>query len=64
MKVLVTFGEILNAPAIYSWDNFCLRHGYNPYMLNEGLAKKEATVEISLEEAEEYGLLQKERKRF
>ncbi len=57
MKIKLTFGEILNAPRIGSWDRFCKKHDYNVYMINEGLANSEDEIEITTEEAKEYGLI-------
>ena len=54
MKIKVTFREILDSGY---WSEFCRQHGFNEWMVNEGLAKSSETTEISIEEAKRYGLI-------
>lgn len=54
MTIKITFGEILNAGC---WDKFCETYGYNEWMLNEGLALPDETVEIDMEFARQNGIL-------
>ena len=55
--VKTTMGEILDAPALGSWDKYCEKYGVNPYCMNEGRAESSTEVEISIEDAQEYGLI-------
>ena len=57
MEIKTTFGEILDSG---HWDEFCKKHGYNPWMLNEGLATRDEQVTLSIEDAKLYGLLETE----
>jgi hypothetical protein len=57
--VKTTMGEILNAPRIGSWDKYCEKNGVNPYCINEGRAESNTEVEISVEEALDYGLIKR-----
>lgn len=52
--IVTTLQEILNAG---EWDKYCEKHGVNPWCINEGLATGEEEVELSIEEAKEYGII-------
>lgn len=56
-SVQCTFKEILDAPVLGSWDEFCEKYHYNPYMLSEGLATDDELVTIEIEDAVKYGLI-------
>ena len=43
-----------------AWERMCEKYGINEWCLNEGLADDDSTVEISLEDAELYGLVERE----
>jgi len=58
--VVVTFGEILNAPAIGAWDHMCEKYGINIWCLNEGLADSDDEITITLKDAKRYGLIKEE----
>lgn len=60
VKIVVTFGEILDSNYINAWDHFCDHYGYNPWIINEGRALSEDKTEISLDHAELYGIIEKE----
>ena len=57
--VLVKLKHVLNAPLIDAWERMCKKYGINEWCLNEGLADYDSTVEISLEDAELYGLVER-----
>ena len=56
IKVSVKLGDISRANYINAWDNFCDKYGYNYYCINEG-ADSDSKVEISLADAESWGLI-------
>jgi len=60
IKVTVTLGQILDAPLISSWERACNTYGLNEWCINEGRADKSDTIEISLEDAELYGIVENE----
>lgn len=60
VTVKTTLGEILHAPYINSWDDFCEKYGYSEWCINEGRAEEDEVVEISLQDAKRYGLLKEE----
>ncbi len=53
MIILVTYNDILE---VGSWEQFCEETGLNPYCINEG-AESSTTVELTIEQAEAYGLI-------
>ena len=57
--VLVKLKDVLNAPLIDAWERMCKKYGINEWCLNEGLADYDSTVEISIEDAELYGLVER-----
>jgi hypothetical protein len=59
IKIKVTLGDIMDAPLIGSWTYICEKYGINEWCLNEGRAEKEDTIEISLNDAEYIGLIEK-----
>ncbi len=61
MKIIVTLGEILHAPLLGSWEIFCDKKGWGYWCINEGLAESSEEVTISLEDAQEYGLVQRKK---
>ena len=58
VKVTVTFGEIMDAPLIGSWDEFCEVYGFDPWCVNEG-GDPDHEVEITVSQALRWGLLGK-----
>ncbi|MEK6829070.1 MAG: hypothetical protein AABY15_03005 [Nanoarchaeota archaeon] len=58
IKITVTLGQILNAPSSGSWDDFCSKYGINEWCINEGRASSQDEVEISLADAESWGLIE------
>ena len=56
--VLVKLKDVLNAPLIDAL-RMCKKYGINEWCLNEGLADYDSTVEISLEDAKLYGLVER-----
>lgn len=59
-KVTVKLKDVLNAPLMSVWERMCEKYGINEWCLNEGLSDDDSTVEISLEDAELYGLVERE----
>lgn len=57
VKVTVTLGEILNAPYMSAWEEMCGKYGINEWCINEGMADSDDTIEISLQDAESWGLI-------
>lgn len=49
--------EILDAPLIGAWEKMCEKYGINEWCINGGLADENSTIEITLEDAEYYGLI-------
>lgn len=60
IKVTVKLGDVLNAPYINAWEQMCEKYGINEWCLNEGRADSDDTIEVSLEEAEHWGLVEAE----
>ena len=60
IKVTVKLGDVLDAPLMSAWDRMCEKYGINEWCLNEGRADKDDTIEITLEDAELYGLVENE----
>ena len=63
MKVIVTLEEINNSPWD-GWNYICNKYGLNPWCLNERLAKKSDTIEISFEDAIKIGLDKNDQKKI
>ena len=59
MKIVTTFNEILDAPLMGSWDEFCAEYGYDEYCVAEG-GGPDFEVEITVSEARRWGLLEDE----
>jgi hypothetical protein len=57
LKVEVTFGDILDAPLLGSWDYICEKYGLNVWILNEGLADRKDKYEISIADARYIGII-------
>ena len=57
LKVTVKMVDILHAPLMSAWERMCEKYGINEWCINEGLADDESTIEISLQDAEFYGLV-------
>lgn len=57
IKVKVKLTDILNAPLVNAWEHMCNKYGINEWCVNEGRADDTSKVEISLEDAEYYGLI-------
>lgn len=51
--IKTTFGYIMDH---CDWDRACEVMGWNPWMLNEGLADRDDTIEISFSDAEKIRL--------
>jgi hypothetical protein len=56
-KVTVKLGDVLGAPYWKSWREMCDKYGVNEWCLSEGLADSDDTIEVSLEDAEHWGLV-------
>ena len=53
MKIKITLQEILHKG---DWDKFCDLKGFNPWCINEGLARGDEEVTLTLKEAKKIGL--------
>ncbi len=60
ITINVTLGDIIHSPNPDAWDKFCDLRGWCVWILNEGKAETSETVDITIDEAIEYGLLGKE----
>lgn len=60
IKVVVKLSDVLNAPLLSAWTLMCEKYGINEWCLNEGRADGDDTVEISLKDAECWGLVENE----
>ena len=56
VKVTVTLGDVLHAPCVNAWETMCDKYGINEWCLNEGRADSDDTIEVSLEDAERWGI--------
>lgn len=54
MKIITTMGDILDSG---NWDVYCEKYGINEWCMNEGLADRDTEVQIKLEDAKRWGLL-------
>jgi hypothetical protein len=54
MKIILTAGEILDKGC---WEEFCDKHGINPWAMNEGLMDSDEEFTFTEEEARVLGLL-------
>jgi len=63
VKISVKLCDISDAPLINAWDEMCEKYGVNRWCLNEGLADKNDTVDITLEDAERWGIVEKDDER-
>jgi len=57
IKIKVKLRDVLGAPLSSAWERMCKKYGINEWCLNEGMADGDDTVDISLEDAELYGLI-------
>ena len=60
IKVTVKLGDVLEAPYMNAWVLMCEKYGINEWCLNEGRADSDDTIEVSLEDAEHWGLVEAE----
>lgn len=60
ITVKLKLGDVLNAPSFNAWQEMCSKYGINEWCLNEGRAQKEDTIEVSLSDAERWGLVEKD----
>lgn len=60
IKITVKLGDVMDAPLIDSWQKMCAKYGINEWCLKEELAERNDTVNISLEDAENYGIIKPE----
>ena len=58
IKVTVKLGDVLDAPYWKAWEEMCEKYGINEWCLNEGMADSNDTIEVSLEDAEHWGLVE------
>jgi len=54
IKITTTMGEILDAGV---WNVYCEKYGINEWCMNEGFADSKTEVQITLAEAERWGLI-------
>ena len=60
IKITVKLKEVLDAPLMGAWKTMCDKYGVNKWCMNEGLADNDSTVKITLEDAELYGLVERD----
>jgi hypothetical protein len=61
IKVTLKLGDVLNASNNNAWFQMCEKYGVNEWCLNEGIANFENTIEVNLEDAEQWGLVESEK---
>jgi len=54
VKIPVKFGDILGSG---HWIDVCNKYGLNEWCINEGRADRDDTIDITIADAERYGLL-------
>lgn len=59
VKITVTLGDVFDAPLIDAWEQMCAKYGISEWCLREGADRNE-TIQISLEEAERWGIIEKD----
>lgn len=59
VEVTVSLRQVLEAPYCCAWEAMCLKYGINEWAINEGLADYDDTIQISLEDAENWGIVEK-----
>ena len=60
VKISVTLGNIADSTPDDAWSMICEKYGINEWCLNEGLADRNDTIEITLEDAEKIGIIEKD----
>lgn len=60
MKVVVTAREIFDSPLVGAWDKACDMLGLDPYCVNEGLMDSDEQLTLTVEQAKELMILEKE----
>jgi len=60
IKVTVKLRDVLDAPNINAWEQMCEKYGISEWCLKEGRADSDDTIEVSLEDAERWGLVEME----
>lgn len=56
-SITVKLIDILRAPLASAWKRMCDTYGVNEWCISEGLADENTEIEISLEDAKFYGLI-------
>lgn len=54
VKISVKFGDILDSGR---WTDVCNKYGLNEWCVNEGRADRNDTIDITVADAEKFGLL-------
>ena len=54
-KIITTMGNILDSG---NWGVYCDKYGINEWCMDEGLAGRDTEVQIKLEDAKRWGLLE------
>lgn len=54
MKIILSAEEILDGGY---WEEFCEKHGINPWAINEGLMDSDEEFSLSEDEAKSYGFI-------
>jgi len=55
MQVKISYGELMDK--CYDWNKACDIIGINPWILNEGRADRDETINITIEEAKAVGVI-------
>ena len=55
--ISVKLGDVLDASNWRAWEEMCKKYGINEWCINEGRASDSDTVDISLKDAENWGLI-------
>lgn len=58
IKTTVKLVDVLKAPNCKAWGQMCDKYDINEWCLSEGLADSDDTIQVSLEDAENWGLVE------
>lgn len=61
MKIIVTAREILDAPLVDAWNDFCQKRGISEWAISEGQMDSDEEFALTEADARLYGLLKQEK---
>ena len=57
IKIEVTFQQVMESSLLGAWEDMCKKYGIDEWCISDGRAKDDDTVEITLQDAESYGII-------